>query len=333
MAAVALPRTPAADEGGEAAKDRIAQRLRRRRREAPSEAPTLAPSPPPTPKHLASTPIPTGAPYQERRLTPAVVPLADDRREPTLPEVMATSELVRATLGVLGERGAATGIATLSERVSERVRQPAVGLRAALLAENSRCRTAGLRPPFVVQYSGDVGLTAWGLSERHRELEEVIARARAELRELVQRELLGRVGKLSDTGFEQVVVMLLEQMGHAPVKVVHRKEGGSIALTVRDRGDDVVAVVARRAWSPIGSETVCSLGESLAHFDAVGGMILTLGGFTDAARAAAASADHVPVRLVDGGGLAGLLYEHGVGAATYAPRLRYIDADFFDSLG
>lgn len=336
------------------ARTRIADRLRRRRRsgsgegEAPSSpAPSpTEPQPAPAPvveddpkvalrRRLAARRAETGEPppYAERRADPDPQPAAEERRAPVLPAVRATDALVRAAHEALERHGCPLHIDALTEAVAQAEDQPPTGLRAALLAENARRQAAGLRPPFVVQYAGEVALTRWGLSDRYLTLERSIEAALAELRELVQRDLLARMAELSDVAFEQVVVMLLEQLGHRDVEVVHRQSGGTVALTVTEPSGGRLAVVARQAWSNIGPDTVRRLRGSLAHFGADAGLVMTLGAFTPEAHDAAGGGAQAVVRLMDGARLAALLFEHEVGLRGHAPRMRFVDVPFFESLG
>ncbi|MCB9542802.1 MAG: restriction endonuclease [Myxococcales bacterium] len=246
-----------------------------------------------------------------------------------------TSTLVSAALAALRAAGQALTLGELAARVDATAEGGAVGLRAALLAENARRDQAGLRAPFVVQYGGEIGLSEWGLSARYRALEAQVQEALAEQRELVRRDLLGRVGDLGDAAFEQVVVMLLERLGHHAVEVVHRQPG-SVALTMaRDAeaaGPEKIAVVARRSWNPISADTVRRLRDTLVHFEADSGLVLTVGTFAPAARSEAKLDGQAHVRLIDGAGFAALLHDHGIGLASHQPVMRYVDVAFFASL-
>jgi restriction endonuclease Mrr len=93
------------------------------------------------------------------------------------------------------------------------------------------------------------------------------------------------------------------------------------------------AVVARRAWTPIGRDTVRALRGSLHQFGASRGLLLTVGHFGAEAREEATLADRPTLTLVDGAGFARLLYDQGIGLVTLRPVLRYVDAAFFESLG
>lgn len=315
---------------------------------APGSAPPPAPPPPKAPEPVvdpaalvrarlaerrgvvATAVEATGEAYVERREAPQPVPPAEERRAPTLRELPPTDAQVAAALEWLRARARPAPVAELA---------PAVGaptpkaLRAALLAENARRSAAGLRAPFAVQWSGEVGLTEWGLSARYRALEETVHGALAEMREIVRRDLLRRVGELPDAAFEQVVRMLLEQLGHRDVEVVHRQDGGYLALTTsRPRDGATVAVVASRAWTPVGRGTVTTLARSLEHFEAAEGLLLTMGTFSPEALAEAEVGGGRRITALDGAGFARLLNEHGIGLSSHHPVIPYVDGAFFDSL-
>lgn len=277
-------------------------------------------------------------PYREKRAESggavAVGSVESDRRAPKLPELSRTSTLVAAALAALRAAGGSLSLGELAARVDATAEGGAVGLRAALVAENARRDQAGLRAPFVVHYGGDVGLTEWGLSARYRALEAQVQEALAEQRELVRRDLLGRVGDLGDAAFEQVVVMLLERLGNHAVEVVHRQPG-SVALTVSrfaDGESEKVAVVARRSWNPINADTVRRLRDTLSHFEAGSGLVLTVGTFAATARNEARLDGQAHMRLIDGAGFAALLHEHGIGLASHQPVVHFVDVAFFESL-
>ena len=270
---------------------------------------------------------PRAGPYRENRAEAAGPPDEGERRNPALAEIVATDTLVDSAIAALRASGRPLNLGEIGRRV-DCAAKAGIGLKAALRSENARRAANGLRAPFVIHYDGRVALSEWGMTERFRELEAQIQAALAEQREILRRELLARVAELGDLAFEQVLVMLLEQQGYDTVKVVHRQPGGNLAL-VATRGDETVAVVARRAWSQTGVGTVASLASNLPTFGASRAMILTVGTFSEEATEAAA---RLPVELVDGRALAARLHAAGVGIATHRPACQYLDLAFFESL-
>ncbi len=286
----------------------------------------------------AELPEPVGGrqPYVERRVEEAPAPPEEqvERRAPELPELAPTNALVQAAVAALRESGVPLSVDALAERVGAQG-LATTGLRAALLAENTRCASGGLRSPFVIRYAGTIALSEWGLSARYRALETSVQASLAEQREIVRRDLLARVGELGDRAFEQVVVMMLEQLGYENVAIVHRQRGGNLALrAARDEGGgpEITAVVARRSWNSMKPDTVVALRDSLDHFSASRGLLITMGTFSRAARREASRGDRPVVHLVDGAGLARLLFEHGVGLSSHRPLVSYVDVAFFESL-
>ena len=91
-------------------------------------------------------------------------------------------------------------------------------------------------------------------------------------------------------------------------------------------------VVARQGWAPIGDDVVDVLRESLAHFGAHSGLLLTVGTYEESAILSACRARAPTVRLLDGAGFARLLYENGIGLTSHRLELSYVDAAFFASL-
>ena len=284
---------------------------------------------PTAPKELATEP------YQERREEPTAPPPVVERRQPVLPEVASRVELVSAALEALRARGEPMALDALISQISDKSQGSTAGLRAALRAENARCEAAGGRPPLAVGYDGAVRLTEWGISDRTRALEETIRAAIVEQAEIVRRELLAHVAGLSDAGFEQAMRMLLDGAGYESVRVVHRQPGGNLVLTGRsDVGGAplTTAILMRRAWTPIGIETLRALRDNLHAFGASRGLVITVGTFDEAARSEAARLDQAAVHLVDGAGLARMLYERSLGTTTARPVISYVDLAFFEGL-
>ena len=296
-------------------KERTSATPKERTPVAPRERAPVAPKErPPVPSRKPDAPAP-------RRLVPR--------------EIEATDVLVAAALAALRRADEPLPLEAIASAVStSQGAGRAVGLRAALLADNSQRAKSGRREQFGRRRNGDWALTEWALSKRYLELEKSIEAAMGEQREIARRDLLAKVAELGDTGFEQLVVILLEQLGYRRVRVVHREAGGNVALTgALDSGGGPVmtAVVARRAWTPIGSETLRALRSSLHHFGAARGLVLTVGTFEAGAREQAVRLDLPAVDLVDGAGLARLLFDRGVGLARLRPLVQHVAPVFFDA--
>lgn len=304
-------------------RDRLKARLRSRKPPV-TEVETIPPPGPPAVAALDPTP------YLERRQVAEPPPEAVERRTPTLPEAEFTG--VAAEVIVLlrsrGERISLTGLAVALDYDDS-----LASLRALLRAENARQVQSGLRAPFTWPNETDLGLSEWGLPARYLELEHTLGATLAEMREVARRELLARVVACTDEVFERIVLEVLGRAGLEELAPVHRQAGGTLALLGRHRtlGDAPTAVLARRSTGVISAATLEALRGALADFGATHGVVLTCGTFDDAARASAARLEHGPLTLVDGHGLARLLYAHGVGTRTHAPVLRVPDPSFFDA--
>jgi hypothetical protein len=304
-------------------RDRLKARLRSRK-PLVAEAETIPPPGLPTVAALDPTP------YLERRQTAEPPPEAVERRTPTLPEAefAGVAAEVLVLLRSRGERISLTGLAVALDYDDS-----LASLRALLRAENARQVQSGLRAPFTWPNETDVGLSEWGLPARYLDLERTLGATLAEMREVARRELLARVVACTDEVFEQIVLEVLGRAGLEELAPVHRQAGGTLALLGRHRtlGDAPTAVLARRSTGVIGAATLEALRGALADFGATHGVVLTCGTFDDAARSSAARMEHGPLTLVDGHGLARLLYAHGVGTRTHAPVLRVPDPSFFDA--
>jgi hypothetical protein len=254
----------------------------------------------------------------------AVPVVAAPAREETRPPRPAEEGLAAQVRGVLLAEDRTASM----RRIAERLGEEAGAVRAAVVADNARHAAAGQRSLFVLLPDGSVGLSEWTLTERYLDLEEKIQHALAEQEEMVRRDLLDRVANLSDAAFEQVVTLLLERLGHDDVRTVHR-QGSTLALLTHRDGEPV-AIVARRARSVVGLETVQALEASLPRFHADRGLLVTVGEFDDKARQAARKAS---VQLLDGAAFARALYTHDIGVSRHQPTFRYPDAAFFAGLG
>jgi len=270
---------------------------------------------------------PRGLYVERRQETGAAEP---ERRRAVVDEMVTTNAQAAAAVDVLRREGKAMSYGELVERVGT----GSAGLKASILAENNRCGRAGMRRPFVVDQNGQVSLTEWGLSTRYLSLENEIASGVAEQREIVRRALLEAVSELEVEAFSQLLVVLLERLGYTTVTTVHR-QAGNVAVTAQRKtttGDETVAVVARQAWTSIEDDVVEILRESLAHFSAGSGLLLTVGNYAESAIQAARRAGVPTVRLLDGSGFARLLYDNGIGLTSHRLELSYVDAAFFASL-
>ena len=192
---------------------------------------------------------------------------------------------------------------------------------------------AGQRPIFVLDGFGRVGLTSWACSKRYLALEEEVLDAVSEQRECVRRAILERTGDLEDRSFRRLVIMLLSRTGYDDFEEVHHTAHGQVMLTARrGRGVEhtVTAVIAQQSWATVDEGGIRALRDNLAFFGAQRGMI-AVGRYTTEAIEEASRNDLASVQLIDGEGLAQLLYDHQLGVQNHSV-LGYVDGRFFRTL-
>ncbi|MEE2787504.1 MAG: restriction endonuclease [Myxococcota bacterium] len=274
------------------------------------------------------------APYRDRR-TEDRGPPADERRHhdgSAMPSRVSLSECARA---VLSQHGAPLTVQALDAIVVEEIGADGGALTSRILSDNETRLRSGHRPHFVLRSDGRIGLTDWGLPTRFEVHENRLKQAKGEVDELVKRALLQRVSEQSHRVFHRLMVLLLERLAFQDLRELNMSSAGQLAFVGRresgvDRED--IAVFAVNGWRRIDSDTVRIVEENLEHFGAKTGLIMTVGTFTQGAVAAASGAAMKAVRLVDGAGLADLLFSHGLGVQSYRVKVPYIDGGFFSAL-
>lgn len=167
--------------------------------------------------------------------------------------------------------------------------------------------------------------------------EELMERARAQLRSVLREELLDNVKSQSPEFFEALVLDLLVAIGYggdredAAERLGRSGDEGVDGVIREDRlGLDKIYVQAKRyaEWR-VGRPEVQAFVGALHGKQVAKGVFLTTASFTpDALDYARSIADNVV--LIDGQQLADLMIDHGVGVTTrqtYA--LKSIDQDYF----
>ena len=129
------------------------------------------------------------------------------------------------------------------------------------------------------------------------------------------------LGSMDPYKFEQLVGLLLEEMGYANIIVTSPSN---------DRGVDVAAdielgissvrevVQVKRHASSINRTVLDQLRGSLYRFKAFRGTIITTGSFSAGAKHAALEQGAAPITLIDGDKLLDLLFEYGIGVSKKA---------------
>ena len=168
--------------------------------------------------------------------------------------------------------------------------------------------------------------------------EEQIDSAYAVLQAALKADLLERVLGQSPTFFEGIIVDLLVAMGYggshenASLRLGKTGDGGVDGVIDEDRlGLDRIYVQAKRyaATTIVGRPEVQGFVGSLVGRSASKGVFVTTSSFSTLALD---YVRHLPQRviLIDGGRLAELMVEHGVGVRTSrSVALKRVDEDFF----
>jgi restriction system protein len=157
------------------------------------------------------------------------------------------------------------------------------------------------------------------------------------LRKQIESDLLERVKACAPDFFERLVVTLLTTMGYggsladAGRAIGKTGDGGVDGVIKEDKlGLDLLYIQAKR-WenTTVGSPEIQKFVGALYGKKAKKGIFITTSTFSKAAVEYAAGLDS-KVILIDGGQLAELMFDYGVGVATantYA--VKRIDSDFF----
>lgn len=167
--------------------------------------------------------------------------------------------------------------------------------------------------------------------------EEAVAAGYLKLRKQIESDLLARVKACAPDFFERLVVTLLTTMGYggsladAGRAIGKTGDGGVDGVIKEDKlGLDLLYIQAKR-WenTTVGSPEIQKFVGALYGKKAKKGIFITTSTFSKAAVEYAAGLDS-KVILIDGGQLAELMFDYGVGVATantYA--VKRIDSDFF----
>lgn len=180
-------------------------------------------------------------------------------------------------------------------------------------------------------------------AELQREREEVdswatpddqLEDALTQLESWTAEELLETIGRSSPKFFETLVLDLLHAMGYgatrADLQQVGRSgDGGIDGIISLDRlGLEKVFVQAKRWQNSVGREVVQAFYGALAGRRANKGVLITTSTFTQHAVEFAQSIERIV--LIDGGRLADLMIEYGVGVSHRIVKVPKIDSDYFE---
>ncbi len=169
--------------------------------------------------------------------------------------------------------------------------------------------------------------------------EETLERTAAELRIMLEAEVLDRVRNAKPEFLEQVVVDLLIAMGYGGGdatmgRVTGRSGDGGIDGTIREDalGLDEVYVQAKKyaESNTVGEGDLRNFAGAIDAAGTTKGVFVTTASFT---RAVSDYVARSPKRiiLIDGAELARLMVRHGIGVRTWVRHeIKRIDEDYFD---
>jgi restriction system protein len=186
---------------------------------------------------------------------------------------------------------------------------PEATMAAQLYTAIKRAQRRGEQPRFIQHGRGVFGLGKWmghGLSYE-------IEQHNRQVRQALRKRLLG----LKPKEFEEMIGLLLVEMGFEDIEVVGRTGDGGIDVRAMLVVGDVIRIrmaIQAKKWklgNNVQAPDVQRVRGSLGTHDQ--GLIITTSDFSPGARREAERADAVPVALMNGEQLALLLAEHEVG--------------------
>ena len=198
---------------------------------------------------------------------------------------------------------------------------PEATLYAQILTEIKRQTNRGETPRFVKYGPGLVGLRKW--------MGEGLAYQIEQYNREVRKKFLAHLQNMTAIEFEQLVGLLLGEMGFEEIEVT--SHGGDKGIDVRGTlavGDAIrikMALQAKKWKNNLQSPVVQQVRGSLGTHEQ--GMIITTSDFSKGAQKEAARADAIPVALVNGQQLVELLIEHQVLVKRVPYELIYLDVD------
>jgi len=200
---------------------------------------------------------------------------------------------------------------------------PQASMYSQMIAEIRRSKDRGELPRFVQHGEGFFGLSRWMGRGLAFEIEQHNRRIRQQLR--------GRLLKMDPTEFEELIGLLLAELGFEEVETTRRSKDGGIDV----RGTLVVGGVIRtqmavqvKRWktkdhvqAPVVQQVRGSLG---THEQ---GLIITTSDFSSGARKEADRPNAVPVGLMNGEKLVELLAQHKIGVTRQSYDLFDLDEE------
>lgn len=198
---------------------------------------------------------------------------------------------------------------------------PEATMYAQILTETKRKQSRGEPTRFVMHGRGYISLSQW----TKRGLAFQIEQHNKEVRKSLREKLIA----ITAEEFEELVSILLAEMGFENVEVTRRSGDGGIdvrgTLMIADSIRIKMAVQAKK-WklkNNVHSPTVQQVRGSLGAHEQ--GLIITTSDFSAGAIKEAAQSDKMPIALMNGEQLVNLLMEYGIGVQRSTPDLFEID--------
>jgi len=198
---------------------------------------------------------------------------------------------------------------------------PDATMGAQIYTAIKRAQRRGEQPRFVQHGKGVFGLSKWmghGLSYE-------IEQHNRQVRQALRKRLLG----LKPKEFEDLIGLLLVEMGFEDIEVVGRTGDGGIDVRATLVVGDVIRIrmaIQAKKWkigNNVQTPDVQRVRGSLGTHDH--GLIITTSDFSPGARREAERTDAVPVALMNGEQLVLLLTEHEVGVTRRSHEMLEID--------
>jgi len=191
-----------------------------------------------------------------------------------------------------------------------------------------------LRPLRTVDGDSDASPLEQSMKDSVATPDDLLEGALSELNEATASDLLETIGRGSPKFFENLVLDLLHKMGYGArredlQRVGRSHDEGIDGIISLDRlGLEKVFVQAKRWQGSVGREVVQAFYGALAGQRANKGVLITTSSFTPHAVEFAKSVERIV--LIDGGRLAELMMECGVGVSHRTVKIPKIDNDYFE---
>ncbi len=213
---------------------------------------------------------------------------------------------------------------------------PEATIQSAIVTDNQVRIRRGHRPLFTQYREGRWGLTEWGVSDEGIDKEQDILELAEELRQESVEQLGEAVAGLKEEAFEMVVMTLLERLEYSNLKVSKRTSDGDVFFTADwRRGFSDLRVCIHIIADPdsnLANEEIRELRETLNHYSASEGVVITMGDVSKGAVKESRKDDCAKVTIIDRDAFVKLLADEGIGVKTYQTPIVMVDRAFIDAL-